>query len=695
MRIRLFGSSIAFLALVFPIAALADFSNTQTITSGQHLTLDNGATSTSGGDLAFTGTSITPQGSAKLVDYSMGSAGSTASTLYGLFTSSADLSYLTYTATPISGSSLVANEIFLALDNAGNYAKVWITAVSSTSLTIQYDTFGAPAGGNTPTISAVLDAGSYTPNIAQGETFVVKGNNLSASGPTQFTSFPLPITFEGVQIFFTPQNGGNVTPAYIVYLYNQGGVNQLAAVLPSTVPVGFYNVTVINNGPTSPPFSVQVVKQKPGLITVDSSGYGLVLVQNYTSASAFDLDRYTTGTLGGYAISPAYPGQTEVAYLVGSGPDPGPDNEASPGYPFLTNGVSAQVIVGGTTITPSYLGRVGGATGYEQVNFVLPANVQTGCVVSFQVVENGIASPVTYISIAPVGASACAQAGYTTTQLQNFENGTTYLSGGFSILKETGSAEGETVSYSEVAGEFTEYNGFELAGIPANIGSSVPPSGCTVTQYTPTTPATYIPSYAMFLDAGKLTLTGPSGSGLNSTQLPETLNTYDLAISGEGSTVNGNIVAGTYTLTGAGGTGVGQFTATVTLPTLLTITGGLPTTVTRSAGQTINWTGGNSSDLVIVSGGAESLNSNGSEVSGASFVCYTTAGTGGITVPSSILTQLPAISAAQISAGSGGTSLSVGSGSSSTFSAPLAAGGTITNATFGGNSSIGAEPAYQ
>jgi len=678
------------------MAALADVSNTLTLTSGQHYNFDTGTTSTSGGDINFTGTSITFVGSAQ-GSTELGASGSAG---YSTLTSQI-LQFLTYSTAAISGSSLVKDEVIGVKTNGGHYAAVLITAVSSSSLSITYTAFGVTGTSNVPTISAVQDAGSYTANIAQGSTFVIKGTGLSASGLT-YASFPLPTTFGNVSIFFTPQAGGNVTPAYIVYLYNESGVNQLAAILPSTVATGSYNVTVINNGATSSPFPVQVVKQKPGLITADSSGYGLVVAQNFISTSEYDVNRYTTGSLGGFTISPAHPGETEIAYSVGMGSDQGSgvaDNMASPGYNFLTNGVNVQVIVGGMTITPSYAGRVPGGTGYEQINFVLPANVPTGCVVSFQISENGTLSQVTYISIAVGGASVCAQPGYTTAQLQAFESGTTSLSGGFSLIEETITAAGQNLSLSSAGGEFSQYSGFQLAAIPADVQTIITNQGCTVLQISTTTPPTSIPGTATFLDAGKVTLSGPAASNLNNTPLAELLNTYDLSISGAGSTVNGNIVAGTYTLNGAGGTSVGPFTATVTIPTPLTVIGGLPSTVTRSAGLTINWTGGNSSDFVEIIGEAGTY-SNGVVTGGASFICITTAGPGFFTVPSSILTQLPAISAAQIANTTGIAGLDViwGSGSTSgngLFTAPLVGGGSINNAGFSVSSLTGNEPAYQ
>lgn len=689
MRNIFSGPSLAVLVLAFPIAALADVSNTETLSSGQHFSFDTGATSTSGGDIDFAGTSITFVGSA--TGYSFGTSAGSAT--FGALTSST-LSFFTYTSAAITGSSnLGAGEVFLVHTNGGNYAKVLVNSVSSTSLAINYTAYGVTGSSNVPTISAVQDAGSYTANIAQGSVFVVKGTNLSPSGYTPL-SFPLPSTSGGVTISFTPSTGGQATSAYLDYLYNEGGVNQLAAILPSSVATGIYNVTVTNAGATSAPFTVQVVARKPGLITADSTGNGLVVDQNYVSASELDINRFTTGNVGGFTISPAHPGQVEIAYLVGSGADPGADNQASAGYNFLANGVSAQVIVGGTTIQASYLGRVAGGSGYEQINFTLPANITTGCTVSFQVVENGIASQTTFISIAPsASATACVQPGYTTSQLQQFDNGTlTVYGGGFTLSQISESIPGTgTFSEATASGGFIKYTGFELAAAPSSSSSSIPTSGCTVIQITPTTVTGTIGS-GVGLDAGKVTLTGPSGSSLSSTQLPETSNLYSLSINGTGISSIGNIVAGTYTLNGSGGTGVGAFSATVNLSPL-TITGGLPSIVTRSSGLTLNWTGGNSSDLVEISGlsGTE----NNGNLTGAEFVCITTAGAKSFTVPSSILSQLPAINSSQITAGTGETSLIVASIVSATFNAPLVGGGTITNAGFEGIFDTLASPTYQ
>jgi uncharacterized protein (TIGR03437 family) len=326
MRNRLSSTAVAFLALAFPMAVLADVSNTVTLSSGQHFSFDTGTAGTSGGDIAFTGTSITFVGNAAGYSFGIDAGSATYSEL-----TSASLQFFTYSATPITGSSFLgAGAVFLVHTNGGNFVKVLINTVSSTSLAILYDAYGVTGTGNTPTITAVLDAGSYTANIAEGSVFVVKGSAMSAAGLTE-TSFTLPTLFGGVSITFTPASGGTGTLAYIVYLDNQSGVNQLAAILPSSVPAGNYNVTVTYNSAASAPFAVTVVKQKPSLITADSTGNGMVVVQNYVSASETDVNRFTTGTVDGFAISPAHPGQTEIAYSVGMGPDPGSDNQPSPG----------------------------------------------------------------------------------------------------------------------------------------------------------------------------------------------------------------------------------------------------------------------------------------------------------------------------------------------------------------------------
>jgi uncharacterized protein (TIGR03437 family) len=555
---------------------------------------------------------------------------------------------------------------------------------------------GGSAGPPVPTITAVQDAASNTPNIAQGSIFIVKGSGLSASGYTPFAP-PRPTSSSGVKVTFTPVAGGTGTDAILVYLYNLSGVNQIACILPSTVAVGSYNVTV-TNGTASDPFLAQVVANKVGLFTQDSTGGGLTSLQNYISASVVDLNRLTTGSISGITISPAHPGQPVIAYGTGLGPLAAGDNSTAGAYHDFSTSMTIQAIVGGVSLPVAYAGRAG-YPGEDQINFTLPGNVQTGCAVPLQISVNGNLSAATTISIAPdANASACVQPGYTTAQLQKFDNGGTFTIGGFSIFQFSETVEGQTVKIDTIGGAFKQITGFQL-GAAATLNPTVgaQSGSCIVVPFTTsgTPKGTVSAGKVTSLDAGTVSINGPAGSSLTNQALNED-DSFDYSYTsfeGLGITLPGqasfSLVAGTYTLSGAGGKDVGTFSTSLTLGSPLTITGGLPSTVNRSAGLPLNWTGGLSSDIVEIVGLSYTTTGTGANAvsTGAEFICTTTAGQGGFTVPASILTQLPASAAGVLEVSSGNNS--------SSFTASLKAGGSIDVGYFGSFLGIGGAPAYQ
>ena len=193
-----------------------------------------------------------------------------------------------------------------------------------------------------------------------------------------------------------------------------------------------------------------------------------------------------------------------------------------------------------------------------------------------------------------------------------------------------------------------------------------------------------------YLDAGTITITGPAGSSLTNQALTKTNNVYSysttegLAIPGQASFT---LPAGSYTLNGAGGNDVGSFNTSLNLASPLTVTGGLPNTVTRSAGLTLNWTGGNASDLVEIIGSTSTTSGTGTSAvtSTSTFICLTTAGQKTFTVPASVLNQLPATTSASPGL------LEVASGNvSTTFTAPLKADGSQIPSIFGSFVGVGA-----
>jgi uncharacterized protein (TIGR03437 family) len=480
---------------------------------------------------------------------------------------------------------------------------------------------------------------------------------------------------------------------YLVYLYNQSGVNQLAGILPSTVAVGNYNVTV-TNGTVSAPFAAQVVASKLGLFTQDNTGTGLAVVQNYISAVQYDLNRLTTGTLNGITYSPAKPGQYMIAYGTGLGAYAAGDNTTSPVFDFSKT-LNIQAIVGGVAIPVAFAGRAGYA-GEDQINFVLPANIATGCAATLQISVNGVLSAPTSISIAPdTGSSACVMTGYTTAQLQSLDQGGTITTGGFSITQFTITEPSiGTVKSDVIGGGFTQLTGFQLASAASVNVSVIQQGSCQVIHGTSSGTTTSTGTLTD-LDAGTVTVTGPGGSGLTNQVLTKTSNSYSISNT-EGFSIPGqtsfSLPAGGYSLSGTGGNDVGSFSTSLTLASALTLSSPLPTTVNRSSPLTLNWTGGNASDMVEIIGGSSTTSGTGANqvTSTTDFICLTTAGQKTFTVPASVLSQLPATPA-----GSSGL-LEVASGNqSATFSPTLKANGSTIPSTFGSFLGIGSTPTYQ
>jgi uncharacterized protein (TIGR03437 family) len=599
------------------------------------------------------------------------------------------------TVTGGTGAYAGATGSFPSMPGSGSLSGTTLTLTFSGSGTITTSGTGGGGGTPTPTITAVLDAASNQTGIAQGSIFIVKGSNLSASG---FTSFPppRPTSSGDVKITFTPAAGGTGTDAYLVYLYNQSGVNQLAAILPSTVAPGNYNVTVTSGGATSAPFAAQVVATKIALFTQDNSGTGLASVQNYISSGVVDLNRLTTGSVSGVTISPAKPGQAVIAYGTGLGPYAAGDNTASPAFDFRSS-MQIQAVVGGVTIPVDYAGRAGYA-GEDQINFTLPANVPTGCAVSLQISVNGKLSAPTSIAIAPdSGSTSCVFPGYTADQLKKLDQGGTITTGEFGITQfqiTLPPPVNQQVKSNSVSGGFTQLTGFQLASAVQSNVSVLQQGSCQISQVT-TTGSASVGGSVTYLDAGNVTVNGPPGSGLSNQALTKTNNSYGIS-STEGFSIpnqpNFSLPAGTYSFHGNGGNDVGAFDGSITVGSPLTITGGLPSTVNRSAGLTLNWTGGNASDLVEIVGGSSTITGSGSSAvtNSTTFICLTTAGKGTFTVPASILTQVPATSGTTTTG-----ILSVASGVTSTFTAPLKAGGAIDLGVISSFIGSGNSPTYQ
>ncbi len=546
------------------------------------------------------------------------------------------------------------------------------------------------------------NAGSYSSSIAQGSIFVVIGTNLGGAAIVQNTALPIKTSLGNASIRLTAVSGGATVDAYMINTTQ----NQLAGLLPSTADVGDYNLTVTYNGATSNSARVTVVESTFGIVSADSSGTGQAQAQEYRSATAIDLNRPASGTLGSSALAPARPGQVMVLWGTGLGPDAQSDSAGGTSGD-KTASANVRVIVGSQELVPAYAGRSSGLPGTDQVNFMLPANVDLGCFVPVAVRVGTIVSNVLSLAIANSGANACTHPALTETQLVKVSQGGTLTLGSLGLSKQTITITGvpllgtiDTTSENAV-GSFAQYGLGNVGGFGSSQGASAI-GGCTVIRRLATqdqlVAGTFLPN---LLEVGaQLTLNGPNA---NNTAIPRgTDNSYSKALASPGLPggipglpgvspgPTSVIAAGTYTLAGTGGKDVGAFSATLNMPAPLvwsnkdSITG-----IARSGSVTPTWTGAANTTVAIT--GISGIKAGGTASTPVFdtgiFICLANGSAGSFTVPSSVLTQLPA-SVGTILDGSGislfGIQMVTDPIQGGTFTAPLTAGGSIDAGIFTG-----------
>ena len=230
-----------------------------------------------------------------------------------------------YGPAPIPASAVVEGNIFGVHTNGGRYAKVIVASANASFLSLQYTTFtpvnsGLPRAVFGPVITGVLNNYSYTvpglPNygITPGSIFVIFGTGLSTPAPPvlQSSAAPgLPKTLNQTSVSVAV-NGVTTAPA----LY-YASATVVAAVLPSSTPVGNGTVTVTYNGQTSAAAPIQVVTSAVGLDTLYGTGTGAAVVSD-ANFKLIDLGNSAT------------PGQSVTMWGSGIGADSANDDRAYP-----------------------------------------------------------------------------------------------------------------------------------------------------------------------------------------------------------------------------------------------------------------------------------------------------------------------------------------------------------------------------
>lgn len=613
------GSLKNMLLLVLSLApaAFADLNLTTTLSTGQNLNLETGAVTASGGDIAFGGTNITF--GANDSAYVVGNLGPGGFALIAEGTLSATLPI--YTKTPLSGSNLAVGIVFGVHTNASHFAKVLITAISSSSLTVQFTTFGATGGvpAGAPVVKSIqnnysnLSSGLPNYGIAPSTLFVIYGTGLAnpaAAATLQSSASPgIPTTLNGASISVTV-NGVTTHPG--MYYATAG---QIAAVLPASTPVGTGTLTVTYNNVTSAAATMQVVQSALGLDTLSGQPTGTGVATDPLSAS---------GAIFNYTTS-AKPGQIVTLWGSGLGADPQDSDTVFTTSPHAVN-VPLTVYVGGIPASIQYAGS-SGYPGLVQINVFIPADVTPGCGVPIVGVVGSIPSNTVTLPVAPDGG-VCTDAVHGVDGRGLLSAQTSFTSGTIAVALDT--TQKQNVSAFVSAGFLKETNVPYLAGY-----GLVTLGGCLV-QPSPPPPQPAITSLA----AGNITITGPGGT------LPVTQNTVGSLISYELNLPAGYFPAtgGTFTISATGSADVKPFSVTVSDPQPLVWTNQAAiTAVDRTTPVTVTWSGGIPGTYVQIGGGSTIISAS------AAFLCLAPVEAGQFTIPAYVLEATPV--------GSGGISL--------------------------------------
>jgi uncharacterized protein (TIGR03437 family) len=605
--------AVGFLAVLFPVAALADLTGTLTLSTGNSVNMDTGALVTSGADFLWSGTTLTPQGSAKALN-ATALAGLSGAANYATLTQSLISSFAALgSSAPLTG--LAANSIVGYQTNGGNFGKLLVTAVAGTSITFQYTTFGVSgtgSGAGNPTVTQIQNNyGLIVPGlpnygIAPSTLFIIRGTSL-ASIPTASVTLQssagagIPATLNGASIAVTV-NGTTVHPN-IYY----AGATQIAAVLPSNTPTGTGTLTVTYNGTASNAASITVIPSALGLDTYFGSGSGLGVATSPT-----------TGALYNYTNSIA-PGATIVLWGSGLG-STGDSDVVFTSTPHAVSSAPT-IYIGGVQANVLYAGSAG-YPGVNQINVTVPASVPTGCGVSVVAVSGSIVSNTVTLPINP-GGGTCNDAitGVNGSQIGTLTGKANYNSGSLFLLQSTSA--GKTTAIADGAFQNIQTASSSTVTSITSLGS------CTMT--TSSTSGTIGTTTTTGLDAGTLSVTGPTGSQPLST-IPQAPGTYLAQLP------TGFIpaVGGSFTFTGTGGKDVGAFNVSLSYTNPLVWTNASSiTSVNRSSGQQVTWTGGAPGSFVFIDGSSSSTTAT------AAFVCYAPASAGQFTVPSYVLLGLP------------------------------------------------------
>lgn len=383
-----------------------------------------------------------------------------------------------------------------------------------------------------PTIApnGVVNAASYLTQafpkygIARGSMFIVFGSALGPVDLVQASSFPLPTTdgLAGTRVLIAIGAYNAACP--MVY----SSINQIAAIMPSNAPEGDGALVVSYQNLASTSVPIHVVRNAFGVFTRNQAGGGPAIAQNFVSQTSTPLNNLANS---------ATPGQTIILWGTGLGPATG-DETAGPlpgALPFLDT-----LYVGGIQANVRYAGRSGCCAGIDQIIFDVPAGV-SGCYVPVTAVTGGVVGNVGTISVASTGGTCDDPLSVRANTIATAQRNGTLRSGQVSL---TGSSSGEV----DVTGTFTSTDVNTFLADAARVNA---PSGSCYLAVSRVDAAPVRTGNG--LNAGNsIVVSGPVG-----TLVADNTSSGGYFMAKSPATLS----QGSYSITSAGGSDVGQFSA--------------------------------------------------------------------------------------------------------------------------------------
>lgn len=468
------------------------------------------------------------------------------------------------------------------------------------------------------TAGAIVNAASYAnpalPNssIAQGSLFTIFGTGLGPSSSPSL-AFPLSTTLGGVSISVSQ---GSTTVAAIPVFVSGAQVN---AIMPSTAPIGTDSVTLTYQGQTTSAVSVQVVGNSFGIFTVNSSGSGPGIVTN----SKYAVIDYN---------SAAHSGDTLIIWGTGLG---AVSSDVNPPPVGNITANSPTVWVGGSLVIPNYHGRSECCSGLDQITFQIPSGV-TGCNVPVSVQIGKTVSNFVSLPVAATGYSCTDPNGFATSELATLTAQGSASIGTINnqLYNNTtpGFLVGGSSQVSSGVREIASFLKYQFTNVVA-LTPVLNPGACTVFTFPGASFKYPGVTSSSGLDAGQsITVAGSGEQGLMNQSTTAGVYTADF-----------QIPSGTVTFTGNGGNVVGSFSVTfpVSSGSLSWTNETSITTISRSSGVNVTWTGADPNGTVQITGYSVGGTSTAG-AAGAGFTCTAPGIAGKFTVPSNVLLALPA-----------------------------------------------------